>query len=299
MINWHFSGDTSGTPRSVDRLYRTRPMRSWRLCKEFIGSLRPAEALTGLLDTTALFSFSALLAWLPTCRKLPCARPFDGLYVSAPTNTCAFTSRSQKLFRLIFLVDGLPFRVVLRLVSVPILPSLSADDSIWTKQSIFSATQSAESSSRRENILIASDGLYGNQAGAIQIPDISDDIQFRFCVIKHTGPVGHCAASAAEYALQKNFPSLTISSDVENFVHSCIHCLSTVHGERVSRLYDRFVYGTAPNGLTHFDDIEVFTVTRGEKYILILRNNHSNYRWLFAFPSTANKMPLAQYQIDL
>lgn len=41
-----------------------------------------------------------------------------------------------------------------------------------------------------------------------------------------------------------------------------------------------------PNDLEQFDYIEIVPGTDGDKYVLMLRDDHSDYKWLFAFDNT-------------
>lgn len=47
------------------------------------------------------------------------------------------------------------------------------------------------------------------------------------------------------------------------------------------------VHGTSPNALLQFYYIEIAPSATGEKYVLMMRDDHSNYCWLFAFPDTS------------
>lgn len=122
--------------------------------------------------------------------------------------------------------------IVHHLVSVPVLPSSSADDFIWPTHDELFATQAAHDALLSDDVSKDADGLYKNHFSAVWIPDVSDNPQLRFCVIAHTGASGHPAATATEHALGQNFFWSTMSADIETFVRSCIHCLSTVGGER-------------------------------------------------------------------
>lgn len=46
------------------------------------------------------------------------------------------------------------------------------------------------------------------------------------------------------------------------------------------------VHGTGPNDLLQFDYIEIGSASTGEKYVLMLRDDHSSYCWFFAFRDT-------------
>lgn len=124
------------------------------------------------------------------------------------------------------------------------------------------------------------------QAGSLWIPKDADDTQLCSCIIAHTDSRGHRAARATNDALSEKFYRSTISSEVETFVHSRIHCLSTVEEGRVLRSFGPAIHINAPNDLLQFDNAEIATAASGEKYILMLCDYHSNY-CLFSFPDTS------------
>lgn len=68
------------------------------------------------------------------------------------------------------------------------------------------------------------------------------------------------------------------------FIHTCIHCLSTSGGEKTAHPFGQFVHGTKPNDLLQFDYLEIGSSSENEKYVLMMRDDHSGYVWLF--PST-------------
>lgn len=107
------------------------------------------------------------------------------------------------------------------------------------------------------------------------------------CIIAHTGPSGHRGAASTESTLRQSFFWSTLTSDVRTFVRSCIHCLSTIGGERVPRPFGSSVHGTSPNELLQFDYIEIAPSGTGDKYVLMLRDDHSDYKWFFAFADTS------------
>lgn len=176
--------------------------------------------------------------------------------------------------------------VVRRLVSIPTLPSSSASDFEWPSPESISAAQAKFAASRPPRLMLI-DGLWKNPAGSIWIPDDSDDLQLRLCIIAHTGPSGHRGAKSTESTLRKNFFWSTMTSDVRTFVRSCIHCLSTIGGEKVPRPFGPAIHGTKANDLLQFDYVEIANTPSGMKYILMLRDDHSDYKWLLPFPDTS------------
>lgn len=176
--------------------------------------------------------------------------------------------------------------VIRRLVKIPPLPSSSSEDFEWPSPSEFKSAQESNSANRPSNFVLK-DSLWTNSSNAVWIPDACTDLQLRLCIIAHTGPSGHRGTTSTIATLQENFFWSTLSSDVRTFVRSCIHCLSTTGGERVPRPFGPAVHGTSPNDLLQFDYIEVAPSASAEKYVLMLRDDHSDYKWFFAFPDTS------------
>lgn len=58
-----------------------------------------------------------------------------------------------------------------------------------------------------------------------------------------------------------------------------IHCLSTFGGERVPRPFVRLIHGTVANSVLQFYYIETVPSDPEDKYILMLRNDRSGYKW--------------------
>lgn len=75
-------------------------------------------------------------------------------------------------------------------------------------------------------------------------------------------------------------------ADVRFFVHACIHCLSTIGGEKVPRPFDLAVHGTKAKHLLQFDYIELGPGRNRDSYVLMLRDDHSDHKWFLACPNT-------------
>lgn len=174
-----------------------------------------------------------------------------------------------------------------RLVTVPTLPSSSGNEFTWPHTAELKAAQMAHSDDRPNAVSYNADGLYSTPAGAVWIPEASTDLQLRLCIIAHTGPSGHRAASTTADMLRTQFYWRTLEEDILVFVRSCIHCLSTTGGGKTPRPYGPAVHGTCPNDLLQFDYITLTPAASGELYVLMLRDDHSNYCWFFPFPDTS------------
>lgn len=80
-----------------------------------------------------------------------------------------------------------------------------------------------------------------------------------------------------------------LTADVRSFVSACIQCLSTTGGEKVPRPFGPVLHGTSPNDLLQIDCIELGPSSQGVRYVLMIRDYYSSYRWIFPFYSTSEE----------
>ena len=78
-----------------------------------------------------------------------------------------------------------------------------------------------------------------------------------------------------------------MTTDVPSFVRACIQCLSTTGGGKIPRPFGPAVHGTKSNDLPQFEYFEMGPSSTGEKYVLLLRDDTSDYKWMFVFPDTS------------
>lgn len=180
---------------------------------------------------------------------------------------------------------SVPQMTIRRLVHIPELPTPCTEEFEWPTPSKIAEVQAEHTSSRTDELTQHED-LWTFPDGRIWIPEDASDLQLRLCIIAHCGPAGHRGRKATEQALRSKFKWSTLTEDVQAFVRACIHCLSTVGGEKVPRPFGPAVHGTKPNDLVQFDYIDLGPSKTGDKYVLMLRDDHSAYKWFFCFPST-------------
>lgn len=173
-----------------------------------------------------------------------------------------------------------------RLITIPPLPTTFTDFEWPTKESI-QASQETYASSRPPNATLVDKVWHCNPNGAIWIPGADTDLQLRLVIIAHTGAAGHRGCASTKKTLSSHFYWSSLSEDVAIFVRTCIHCLSTTGGETVPRPFGPSRHGTTPNALLQFDYIEMCSTPTGEKYILMLRDDHSGYSWLYPAENTS------------
>lgn len=116
---------------------------------------------------------------------------------------------------------------------------------------------------------------------------IATFLQLRLCIIAHTGPSSHLASISTDTTVWKSFFWSTITADVLTFVHFCSYWLLTTGGGKVPHRFSPSFDATMPSVLLQLDYIETAASSAGEKYVLMLRDDHSDYKWFFAFPNTA------------
>lgn len=93
----------------------------------------------------------------------------------------------------------------------------------------------------------------------------------------------HRGFTVTESNLRRHFNCLTLTPYIKAFVGTCVHCLSTLGGDRFPHPFGPVVHGDRPNSLLQFDYLELGPGDNGDKYVLMLRDYHSNYVWMFTF----------------
>lgn len=149
------------------------------------------------------------------------------------------------------------------------------------------ATLQENHSSQRPTGLVEKNGMLCYLNSSIWVPDDADNMQLRLCIIAHTGLSGHHGRHYTETVLTKFFFWFALFADVRSFVSACIHCLSTVEEERVPCPFGPAVYKAKPNGLLQFHYINQGPSTDRAKYVLMLRDDNSDYKWFFPAADTS------------
>lgn len=134
-------------------------------------------------------------------------------------------------------------------MSILVLPSFSSDDFFWPCMDKILISQAEYAVLQPSEVSIAEDGLYITDNDTLWIPDVAEDPHLFLRVIAHTRPSGHRSADTTERVRAKYFTWSTLSADINIFLHSCLHCPSTVGGGKVPRPHGPAVHGTAPKDL--------------------------------------------------
>jgi hypothetical protein len=123
-------------------------------------------------------------------------------------------------------------------------------------------------------------GLLVNDQGKIWIPTNAVSMQVRLCVIAHCGRGGHRGHQVTLSAIQDHYYWKGMSKDIKVFVGSCFHCIASAPGETTPRPRGEALHATKPNEVIHFDYLYMGPSVDDAKYVLIVKDDYSNYVWL-------------------
>jgi transposase InsO family protein len=71
-----------------------------------------------------------------------------------------------------------------------------------------------------------------------------------------------------------------MSKDVKVFVGSCFRCIASAPRETTPRPRGEALHATKPNEVIHFDYLYMGPSVDDAKYVLIVKDDYSNYVWL-------------------
>ena len=167
-----------------------------------------------------------------------------------------------------------------RLFRAPVAPEFD-DDFQWPQHDdIVSAQKSITSEIVNMHELSMMDGIWKTTTGATYIPEDATHLQLRLCVVGHFGRGGHRGLQATQQSIMTHFYWNHIKEDITTFHKSCLHCLSTNQGPRVTRPLGHAMHSTSPNELIHFDFIYMNESYDGQTYVLMIKDDASSYAWL-------------------
>ena len=105
---------------------------------------------------------------------------------------------------------------------------------------------------------INSEGLIVTKSGKVIIPERSEDLKIRLCVIAHSGGNnGQLGYQAATRKLAEFCWWSGCDKDMLQLCNKCLHCLPTRGGVRIPRPLGEAVHGTQRNEVLHMDWIYV------------------------------------------
>ena len=172
-----------------------------------------------------------------------------------------------------------------RLMLAPISPSLE-DAFVWPDAKEIRLIQDAarydltETDGLSDLSLSADSDLYLTKDGQVWVPAEAQDLQLRICIVAHTGPGGHRGHQATLKSVSTLFYWPTLTEDLRTFCNTCLHCRSTIGGDRTPRPFGEALHASRPNEILHFDYLYMGSSTAGPKYLLLIKDDLSGYLWL-------------------
>lgn len=145
----------------------------------------------------------------------------------------------------------------------------------------FSSFKNATNSINQRSFNTLTDFIAIQATKQFGISEQASSLQIRLCVIAHTSSVGQLGIKAALSSLETTYEWKSVKKGLKLFVNSYIHCLSTTGGNRVSRPFGSVLQGTSTNVLIQFDRLNMRLGSNGDKCILMIRDVHSGYSWLY------------------
>jgi hypothetical protein len=127
--------------------------------------------------------------------------------------------------------------------------------------------------------------LYRTPGGQVWIPPESDDLQLPIFIVAHSGHGGHPGLIPPTSSITALFYWKTLIEDVRTFCKTCLHCCSTIGGDRTPRPYGQALHESTPSEVLHFDFLYMAPSQSGLKYLLLIKDDLSGYLWLV--PSAA------------
>lgn len=164
-----------------------------------------------------------------------------------------------------------------RLVRIPELPASCSDGFEWPTQTAI-ATVQKDHSLARSDTLVHSKDLWTFPSCTIWVPEDATDLQLRLCIFARTSPAAHRGRNVTQRALRSKFTWSTPTDDVWTFVRACIHCPSSLGGVKIPRPFALAVHSIKPNDLLQFDYIDFGPSNSGDKYVMMLRDDRSDYK---------------------
>jgi Integrase zinc binding domain len=96
---------------------------------------------------------------------------------------------------------------------------------------------------------------------------------------------GHRGIQATTDTIASMFYWNTITQDIKTFCNKCLHCVSTIGGERIPRPLGEAIHANNPNEVLNFDYLYMGPSDTRDKYLLIIKDDLSGYVWLLPSPN--------------
>lgn len=122
--------------------------------------------------------------------------------------------------------------------------------------------------------------VWVNEKGEIFIPREAKQLRLRILVAAHAGLAGHRGRDPTIANLEGRFWWQEMRKDAEDFVKSCLHCLTSDSGNTVPRPLGHALHASEPNEVIHFDYCYLGKSTGSEEYVLIIKDDLTAFTWL-------------------
>lgn len=122
--------------------------------------------------------------------------------------------------------------------------------------------------------------VWTNKKGEILIPQSEHKLKIRILVAAHAGPAGHRASEATKNNLTGRFWWDDMEHDINSFINSCLHCITSSSGQKVPRPLGHTIHATEPNQVIHFDFCYMGKSTSAHEYVLIIKDDLTSFVWL-------------------
>ena len=119
-----------------------------------------------------------------------------------------------------------------------------------------------------------------SSGGKLYIPKEADHLKLNLLVLAHCGEGGHRSQQVTLSKLKNKFTWKGIADDVRTFCKMCLHCAATKGSIRISRELAHAMHADHPNEIIHFDYLYLGKGKNGYSYVLIIKDDFSNYVWL-------------------
>jgi Integrase zinc binding domain len=122
-------------------------------------------------------------------------------------------------------------------------------------------------------LTLSAEGLYRTKVRKVWIPSDADDLQLRICIVAHMGIWGHRGRKTTTDRIKGIFDWDTLAEDVKTFCNTCLHCLSTIGGDREPRPLGDALHAGKPNELLHMDFLYMGPSVTKDRYLLLLKDD--------------------------
>lgn len=118
------------------------------------------------------------------------------------------------------------------------------------------------------------------QNNKIYVPQKANKLKTSILIMSHCGKAGHRSQQITQSRVQEYFTWPGLTNDIKTFCSRCLHCVANKGSIRVPRPMSHTLHADKPNEIIHFDYLFIGEGENDFKYILIIKDDFSNYVWL-------------------